>query len=402
MCGIFGYVGKRTDAGSIVVEGLKNLEYRGYDSWGVAYLVDGSIVVEMSKSFDTVVEYIDGFRFNSGYVSSALVNDHRTNSVRYNDALVLVTDQRVSFVEQIMGILTMAAKEGKPLVIIAEEVEGQALSAVILNAINNTMKIAVVSPPAFGEERKEILKDLALVTGAEFISPYDSAMLTLEKTRMVHLGRVKSVEIYKNVSTFVGGGGEQAKILAKTEELKEELRREESEIKQKILEGRISRLSSGAAVIRVGGDTEAEAIEKTHRVQDSLEAVKSSLEHGYLPGGGIPLLLQSESLKMCDFKTEEQKHGAQIIKNALSSPFRKLCGNSGVSFDSLSSEVLKRNKRNKNKSLWKGYNFLTRGFVPDMIGAGILDPTKVEVFALLNALSAASMLITLSCVLVKK
>lgn len=345
---------------------------------------DGAITVEEAKSFDTSLDVIEGFRFDSGYFAQAFVTNERRNSIEYDDVLVLVTDHKIDTVQEILPILELVSREGRPLIIVAEQVEGQALAALIMNTVRGTMKIAAVKAPSYGQERRDVMKDLCLSTGAKFISRESG--VRLGEVVLSDLGACKRVEVVKNSTTFVGGSTDWDGIDAKIEALKSEIKQTEDMDECRKLQRRITRLSSGVAIIRVGAPTEVEMIEKKHRIEDALEAVKSAQAEGLLPGGGTALL-NCQKFKI-DAENEDQSLGANIVRSALEAPVRHIAKNAGVSPD-LVIDSIKRSRKKKNQ----GWDFKANEKV-DMFEAGIIDPAKVTRVALQNAASVASILIT--------
>ncbi len=351
---------------------------------------DGAITVEDAKSIETSLDLIEGFRFHSGYVASAFVTDERRGAVKYESPLLLVTDNRIDTVEQILPVLELVSRDGRPLVIVAEEIEGQALAALIMNSIRGTLKVAAVKAPRYGEERRNILTDLATATGATFISR-DSGN-SLREVKLQHLGSSKSIDISKTSTTIVGGKGDYEDIDKTIELLKSEMAQIDSVRESEKVQERITRLSSGIAVIRVGGATEVEMIEKKHRIEDALEAVKSAQEEGVLPGGGVALVRTLTELEV-EVENDDQALGIEIVKKAVLEPLRQMATNCGQSADLIVSAV-------EAESGNLGYDFRTDSMV-DMIEHGILDPTKVTRSALQNAASAAGTLITTSHAIVQ-
>jgi len=350
---------------------------------------DGSILVEDGKSVETSLDLVEGFRLNSGYFAQAFVTDERRNSVTYEDALILVTDYKIDNVKSILPVLELAARESRPLIIIAEQVEGQALAALIMNSARGSMKVAAVKAPGYGADRTNNMKDLCLATGATFFSR--SAAASPTEAKLINFGSCKKIEVLKNVTTIMGGHADWESIDKKIESLKNEIKQTDDVEECKKLQMRITRLSSGVAVIKVGGVTEVEMIEQKHRIEDALEAVKAAQEGGVIPGGGITLV------KCRDFEIEEdnedQKIGAGIIRKSLEAPLRQMSQNSGESGDLILSLV-------ENNTEGKGYDFKS-GKLVDMIGDGIIDPAKVAIVALQNAVSVASTLITTSNAIVE-
>jgi len=367
---------------------------------------DGAITIEDAKSFQTTLEIVDGFRIESGYLAHSFVTDQKRGVAQLLDPFVLVTDENISLVDQILPALEIAAKDSSSLLIVANEVESnsQALAALILNMIRGTMKVVAINAPKYGEEKRSILKDLALTTGATFITRENG--LQLKNLKIGHLGKAKKVEISKTETIIVGGQGESEKIEERINLLKQEIRQEKELQVLETIQSRITRLSAGAAIIKIGALTSVEAVEKFHRVQDSLEAVRSSIEGGILPGGGISLLCANRVLNLLDdsILSESERAGIQIIKKALEMPFFTIAKNSDmipeICFEKVKEEMNKFYDEEKtseeleNRCFAQGFNFLTKNYVFDMFSEGIIDPTKVVKFSLLNAVSAASALIT--------
>jgi chaperonin GroEL len=344
---------------------------------------NGSITVEESRSVDTSLDLVEGFRFDSGYASPQFITDERRGAVRYEDPLILVTDYDIDSVDQILPTLEVVARENRPLLIVCENIEGQALAALIMNAIRGTMRVAAVKAPNYGEERRSVLKDLALSVGATFVSRESS--MQLREAKLVDLGTAKTIDILKNASTIVGGAGDQSEIEKKIEVLKVELEQTDSLYECEKIQERITRLASGVAIIRVGGATEIEMIEKKHRVEDALEAVKSAQEEGIVPGGGVALVRSVHNLKV-QLDNEDQEIGAKIVCEAVSAPVKQMALNAGTSADLILAKVLSLQENH-------GWDFSNSKIV-DMYNEGIIDPAKVTRTALQNAVSAASTLIT--------
>ena len=345
---------------------------------------DGSVLVEEARSVNTSLDLIEGFRFDSGYTSSTFINNERSGTVEYNNPLILVTDEKVETIEQILPALEIAARDNSPLLIVAD-MEGQALAAVIANAVRGTMKIAAVKPPRYGEERRSILKDMATSTGALFITRENG--VPLHKIQLTHFGGCKSISINKQWTTMVGGNGDEEKIEKQIEALKTEIQQTDDLKACERLQGRITRLASGVAVIRVGAATEVEMLEKKHRIDDALEAVRSAQEEGIVAGGGTALIRATDGL-FIETDSEEQSLGAKIILEAIEEPLRQMAKNADKSPDIIVSRVRQAEPE-------KGYNFMTDELVM-MLEHGIVDPVKVTRCALQNAVSVASTLITTS------
>jgi len=346
---------------------------------------DGAITVEEARSMETSLDVIEGFRMPAGYVASAFVTDERRGAVKYDSPLLLVTDARIDTVEQILPVLEVVSRDGRPLVIFAEEIEGQALAALIMNTVRGTLKIAAVKAPFYGEARKSMLSDLAVSTGATFLTR--DSTTKLKTVKLTHFGQCKSIDITKVLTTVIGGCGDFEEIDKRIELLKSELAQTE-EIKEcEKIQQRITKLAAGVAVIRVGAPTEVEMIEKKHRVEDALEAVRAAQQEGIVPGGGVALLRAIENLTV-DVENEDQGLGAEIVKKAVVAPLRQMAINAGQSPDLIEAKI--RNAPKKS-----GFNFRDFSIV-DMYDAGIIDPLKVTRTALQNAASAAGTLITTS------
>ena len=337
---------------------------------------DGSITVEEARSLKSSLDLVEGFRMNSGYASSSFITDERRGAVVYEDAFLLVADTKIEKVDDILPVLEVVAREGRPLVIVASEIEGQALAAIIMNSIRGTMKIAAVKAPQYGEERRNILSDLCLSTGASYVTK--SGGLKLKDVSLTDLGIVKKIDITKAVTTIIGGHTDYDEIERKIELLKIEAAQTDSDYEAERIQERITRLASGIAIIRVGAATEVEMIEKKHRIEDALEAVKAAREEGIVPGGGVALVRTIPS--RVSNKIEN------VVYDAICEPIRQMALNAGSSPD----VVLERVRKAKDN---RGWDFAT-GKIIDMFEEGVIDPAKVTRFALQNAASAVGALIT--------
>ena len=351
---------------------------------------DGSVLVEEARSMKTSLDLIEGFRFDSGYLSSQFINNQRNGTVDYDNPLILITDEKIEVVEQIMPTLEIAARDSRPLLIVAPDVEGQALAALIANAVRGTMKIAAVRAPRYGEERRNILKDLCASVGAKFISR--EAGLALREVKLNDFGQAKSLNITKGWTTIVGGKGDWEEIDTQIAAIKNEIQQTENLHECERLQERITRLASGVAVIRVGAATEVEMIEKKHRIDDALEAVRSAQEEGIVPGGGVALVRAITNLSV-PIDIEEQALGAKIVLRACEAPLRTMARNAGESEDIIIKMV-------QDAQGDEGYDFLNRCLV-STYERGIVDPKKVTRCALQNAASAAGTLLTTSHAIVK-
>jgi len=346
---------------------------------------DGAITIEESKVVDTSLDVIEGFRLEAGYAANAFITDERRAACHYDAPLLLITDQKIDSVEQILPALELVARDARPLVIVAEEIEGQALAALIMNTVRGSMKIAAVKAPFYGERRKQMLADLALSTGAEFVST--DSTTRLRDVKLQHFGQCRSIDITKFSTTVIGGKGDAEEIDRRIDLLKVELRDTDDLQDCDKIQERITKLASGVAVINVGAATDVEMIEKKHRIEDALEAVRSAQQEGTLPGGGVALLRAGSTLAPA-VENEDQQFGVDIVQAACSAPLRQMATNCGLSPDLIEAEI-------RNASENRGHNF--RDFcMVDMYEAGIIDPLKVTRTALQNAASAAGTLITTS------
>lgn len=346
---------------------------------------DGAITIQEGKTIETTLDIIEGFRLESGYAATAFITDERRGAAHHDSPLFLVTDQKIEAVDQILPALELIARDSRPLIIVAEEIEGQALAALIMNAVRGSLKIAAVKAPFYGERRRNMLADLALSTGAEFISR--DSTVRLRDIKLQHFGQARSIDITKQTTTVIGGKGSAKEVDKRIEILKTELRATEDMLDCDKIQERITKLAAGVAVINVGAPTEVEMIEKKHRIEDALEAVKSAQQEGILPGGGVALLEASAAVQV-DVENEDQQFGVDIVLQAAAAPLRQMATNSGLSPDLIEAEVKRATKN-------CGHNF--RDFcMVDMYAAGIIDPLKVTRSALQNAASAAGTLITTS------
>ena len=354
---------------------------------------DGSITIEESRSLETSLDVVEGFSFDGGYVSPQFVTDERRAIVEYKNALVFVTDSSLDNVEEMLPVLETVARDGRPLVIIAEEIEGQLLAALIINRLRNNMKIVAVKAPRYGEERRSILEDAATITGATLIS--SDGGIKLKDVKLSHLGEVKRVEVSKYHTTLADAQTDYDALDNRIDSLKEQIS-ETSNLKEAArLQERLTRLSSAIAVVRVGGATEIEVTEKKHRVEDALEAVRSAQEEGVVPGGGTALLKASANLKLTP-KNPDQMSGASALLEACYAPITQILKNAGISSDIVINSLM---YDNHDKNI--GFNVRTEKF-EDLIESGVIDPAKTVKCALQNAASAAGTLLTTNCAVLKK
>jgi len=344
---------------------------------------DGSITVEEARSIETSLDFVEGFRIDAGYLSPQFITDERRGAVRYEDCYVLVTDESIEAVEHILPTLELVARENRPLLIVAENIEGQALAALIMNALRGTMRVVAIKAPYYGEERRNILNDLAISIGATFMTR--AATRKLKEVKLQDLGMVSSVDITKIDTTLVGGQGDVDEVERRIEALKVEVAQTENLHEAERLQDRITRLASGVAIIRAGGLSEVEMIEKKHRIEDALEAVRSAQLEGIVCGGGVTLVRASENL-VVETPNDEQALGVKIVLEAVKEPIKQMASNAGLSPDVTLDKVL-------NQKGDVGVNFYDSQ-VTNLVEAGVIDPAKVTKTALQNAASVASTLIT--------
>jgi chaperonin GroEL len=352
---------------------------------------DGAITVEESRSRETTLDLTEGFIFNSGYAASAFVTDERRSLILYDDPMLVVTDEKIDNVQEIFSLLELAARESRPIVFIASEIEGQALAAMIMNAMRGTLKVVAVKAPSYGDERINLLKDLALSVGATFISRADGKRL--KDAKLADFGTSQRIEINRHQTTIVGGNGDPDLIESRIEFLKQELVERENLHECEKIQDRIARLASGIAVIQIGAPTEIEMTEKKHRIEDALEAVKSAQLEGIVSGGGIALLRAADAVEISD-SNEDQRLGATVLIQAAVEPLRQMAMNAGESPDLILAEV-------KASDGNIGWDFIS-GEIVDMMEVGIVDPVKVTRTALQNAASVAGVLLTTNHAIIQK
>tara|TARA_Y100001938_G_scaffold150717_1_gene243019 strand:+ start:1477 stop:3045 length:1569 start_codon:yes stop_codon:yes gene_type:complete len=343
---------------------------------------NGSITIEAARSLETSLDLVEGFRFDSGYAATAFITDERRAVCHYEQPMFLITDSKIEQVSQILPALEIAARESRPFVIVAEEIEGQALAALIMNTMRGSMKVAAIKAPRYGEERRAIMSDLSTSTGAKFFQQSMGHKLT--EVSLTDFGKAASVEITKNTTTVVDGEGDYEKVDETIEKIKVEIQQTDDIHEAERLQDRVTRLSSGVAIIRVGASSEVEMIEKKHRIEDALEAVRSAQQEGIVPGGGMTLLRVSNSINP-NFATEEQSCALSIFKRALESPLKTMAANAGLSPEVTMIRV-------QGLSGFDGVNF-ANGDVQDLKQVGVLDPAKVTRCALKNAVSVAGTLL---------
>jgi chaperonin GroEL len=346
---------------------------------------DGTITVEEGKGFETELDVVKGMRFDRGYLSSYFVTNPESQECVLEDAYVLIYDKKIASIKEIIPLLQAIVETGRPLLIIAEDVEGEALATLVVNRIRAGLKVCAVKAPGFGDRRKAMLQDIAIVTGGQFIS--EEIGLKLENTTIDMLGRVKKAVLTKEETTLVEGAGSKADIQDRAAQIKRQIEESTSDYDKEKLQERLAKLTGGVAVIRVGAATEIEMKEKKDRVDDAQRATQAAVEEVILPGGGTAFVRCIPSVnKLADTLEGDERTGAKIMARALSSPLRQIAENAGQEGSIILQQVEKLPEKH-------GYNALTGEYV-DMIVAGILDPTKVVRCALENAVSVAAMLLT--------
>jgi len=354
---------------------------------------DGAISIEESRSLQTSMEVTEGFSFPGGIVSPQFVTDERRGTVDYQDALFLVTDSTLDNVEEMLPLLEVVARDGRPFVIVAEEIEGQLLAALIINRMRNNMKIAAVKAPRYGEERRSILEDLSTITGATFVSK-DSG-LKLRDVKLSHLGLAKKVEISKNHTTIAGGNTDYAALDERIEMLTGQIKDAPVITDAEMMQERLTRLSSAIAILKVGGATEIEVTERKHRFEDALEAVKSAQEEGVVPGGGTALLRAATQVSL-ELDTVDKMRGVQCLLESCLAPITQILSNAEVS-----SDIVINSLSYDDHGPQVGFNVRTEKF-EDLIESGVIDPAKTVKCALQNAASAAGTLLTTNCAVLRK
>ena len=347
---------------------------------------DGVITVEESKTMDTTTDFVEGMQFDRGYISSYFVTDRDSMETVFTDPYILIHDKKISSMKDLLPLLEKIAQTGKPLVIIAEDMDGEALATLVVNSLRGTLKTCAVKAPGFGDRRKAMLEDIAVLTGGQVIS--EELGLKLETTELNMLGTAKTVKIDKDNTIIVDGAGSGKAIKERVSQIKTQIDASTSDYDKEKLKERLAKLSGGVAVINIGAVTETEMKEKKHRVEDTLAATRAALEEGIVPGGGLVLIESAIALEKTDMSkfTDDEKVGFKIVKRALEEPMRQIAENAGVD----GAVIADRAKHEK-----KGIGFdAAKMEWKDMMSAGIIDPAKVTRSALQNAASIAGLLLT--------
>ncbi|MCL2763911.1 MAG: chaperonin GroEL [Treponema sp.] len=350
---------------------------------------DGVITVEESKTMDTSIEFVEGMQFDRGYISAYFVTDRDTMTSVYEDVFILIHDKKVSSMKDMLPLLEKVAQSGKPLLIIAEDCDGEALSTLVVNSLRGTLRTCAVKAPGFGDRRKAMLEDIAILTGGEVIS--EELGLKLENTDITQLGKAKTVKIDKDNTTIINGAGKQKDIQDRIAQIKAQIEDTTSDYDREKLQERLAKLAGGVAVINVGAATEVELKEKKHRVEDALSATRAAIDEGIVSGGAITFIQAALALEKADTAglTDDEKVGFKIVKRALEEPIRQIAENAG-----LDGAVIADQARREKKGI--GFDAAKMEWV-DMMKAGIIDPAKVTRSALQNAASIASLLLTTEC-----
>jgi chaperonin GroEL len=352
---------------------------------------EGVITVEEAKSLETVLDVVEGMQFDRGYLSPYFVTDQERMEAVLNDAYLLISEKKISSMKDLLPVLEAIAKQGKPLVIIAEDIEGEALATLVVNTIRGIVKVCAVKAPGFGDRRKEMLKDIAILTGGQVVS--EDLGIKLENVTLSDLGQAKRVSIDKDNTTIVDGLGKKNDIKGRIETIRRQIEDTTSDYDREKLQERLAKLVGGVAVIKVGAATEVEMKEKKARVEDALNATRAAVEEGIVPGGGTALLRAQSAIEKLQV-SDEQQTGVNIIRRALEEPIRQIAGNAGLE-GSIVVEKVRSGKGNF------GYNAATDNYT-DLIEDGIIDPTKVVRTALQNAASVASLMLTTEAIIVER
>ncbi|MDR7483092.1 MAG: chaperonin GroEL [Armatimonadota bacterium] len=352
---------------------------------------DGVITVEESKGIETTVEVVEGMMFDKGYISPYFITDPEKMEAVLEDAYLLITDKKISAVKDLLPVLERVVQMGRPLLVIAEDVEGEALATLVVNKLRGTLQACAVKAPAFGDRRKAILEDIAILTGGQVIS--DEVGLKLENTEMSHLGRAGQVRVRKEETIIVKGAGKREAIEKRIQQIRKQIEETDSDYDREKLQERLGKLAGGVAVIRVGAPSEAELKYRKTRTEDALRATRSAVEEGIVPGGGVALVYARKAIDALALEGDE-KVGAQLVSRALDEPARQLAVNAGREGSIVVEEL-------KQQPFGVGFDVMSGQFV-DMFKAGIVDPTKVVRSALQNAASVAGLVLTTEAMVVEK
>jgi chaperonin GroEL len=350
---------------------------------------DGTITVEEAKSIETTLDVVEGMQFDKGYLSPYFVTNAEAMECKLEDAYILLFEKKISNLKDMLPILEKTAKVGKPLLIISEEVEGEALATLVVNKLRGTLNVCAVKAPGFGDRRKAMCEDIAILTGGKFVT--EDLGIKLESLELSDLGRAKSIVVDKENTTIVEGNGSSKDIQGRVNQIRRQIEETTSDYDREKLQERLAKLAGGVAVINVGAATESEMKEKKARVEDALHATRAAVEEGIVPGGGVALLRTIPAIEAVKGANDDEQIGVSILKRAVEAPLRSLAANAGEEGSVIVQEVKKR-KGNE------GYNVAT-GAYEDLVKAGVVDPKKVTRTALQNASSIAGLLLTTECLI---
>lgn len=353
---------------------------------------EGVITVEEAKGTETTVEVVEGMEFDRGYISPYFITDVDKMEAVLDNPLILIYEKKISTMKELLPVLEKAVQTGKPILIIAEDIDGEALQTLVVNRLRSNLKICAVKAPGFGDRRKAMLEDLAILTGGVFIA--EDRGFKLENADLTFLGKAEKVTVDKDNTTIVGGAGKKADITARVNQIKAQIESTTSDYDKEKLQERLAKLAGGVAVLYVGAATEVEMKEKKDRVDDALAATRAAVEEGIVPGGGVAYIRAIASLEKLKGINEDENTGIQIVKRAIEEPLRQICANSGIEGSIVVQKV-------KEGSADFGFNARTEKY-ENLLKAGVIDPTKVSRIALENAASVAAMLLTTDCVLAEK
>ena len=345
---------------------------------------DGVVNVEEGQTFGMDLEFTEGMQFDKGYISPYMVTDQERMEATLEDPYILIANQKIGSVRDVLPVLEQTIQSGKPLLIIAEDVEGESLATLVVNKLRGTFTGVAVKAPGFGDRRKRMLEDIAILTGGEVIT--EEMGLKLENTQLSQLGRARRVVVAKDTTTIVDGNGDSDAIKGRINQIKSEIETTDSDFDREKLQERLAKLSGGVAVVKVGAATETEMKEKKHRVEDALQATRAALEEGIVPGGGVALLVAQKALNVDAIEVPDEQTGAKIVHRALEEPLRQISENAGLEGSVVVNDVRKAKK---------GYGLnAANGEIVDLIAEGIIDPAMVTRSALQNAASIAKNILT--------
>ncbi|MFN2602068.1 MAG: chaperonin GroEL [Gemmatimonadaceae bacterium] len=354
---------------------------------------DGVITVEEAKGLETTLETVEGMQFDRGYLSPYFVTDPEKMEAVLEDGLILIHDKKISSMKDLLPILEKVAQLGKPMLIIAEDIEGEALATLVVNKLRGTLRVAAVKAPGFGDRRKAMLADVAVLTGGQVIS--EEVGFKLENAVITDLGKAKRIVVDKDNTTLIDGAGDTEKIQGRIKEIKSQIEKTTSDYDKEKLQERLAKLAGGVAVINVGAATESEMKEKKARVEDALHATRAAVEEGIVPGGGVAFIRAQGGLKKLKLEDSDEQIGVEIVRKAIEEPIRMIVQNAGGE----GSIVVEKVRASKDNAY--GYNALTDNY-ENLVAAGVIDPTKVTRTALQNAASIAGLLLTTEALIVEK